>query len=143
MEKNVRQQTIEINNGKCTTRKKKETSIKYLTGRSCNSNDIQKLVWEGRELNYIRGKRVPNDESADQLNCSWIRITDQKHSLLGILDLQELRSRIINAFEQINRDMLRRVWEELDYRLDICRITMGEHMEHLQYLEENMPNQKI
>lgn len=47
------------------------------------------------------------------------------------VDLPELRARIINAFEQINRDMLRRVWDELDYRLDICRITKGEHMEHL------------
>ncbi|PSN42622.1 hypothetical protein C0J52_20021, partial [Blattella germanica] len=45
------------------------------------------------------------------------------------VDLPQLRARIIiiiiNTFEQINRDMLRRVWDELYYRLDICRITRG------------------
>ena len=43
----------------------------------------------------------------------------------------ELRARIINAFQQINKDMLRRVWEELDYKHDICRITRREYMEYL------------
>jgi hypothetical protein len=27
--------------------------------------------------------------------------------------------------------MLQRVWQELDYRIDICRITKGGHVEHL------------
>lgn len=46
-------------------------------------------------------------------------------------NLPELRARIQNAFEHIDRDMLRRVWDELDYRLDVCRITQGAHIEHL------------
>jgi hypothetical protein len=28
-------------------------------------------------------------------------------------------------------DMLSRVWQELDYRLDICRVTCGSHIESL------------
>jgi hypothetical protein len=28
--------------------------------------------------------------------------------------------------------MLRSVWTELDYRIDICRVTKGSHIEHLQ-----------
>ena len=44
---------------------------------------------------------------------------------------RELRARINNAFQQIGRDMLQRVWQELDYRVDICRISRGEHIEHL------------
>jgi hypothetical protein len=28
-------------------------------------------------------------------------------------------------------DTLRRVWAEMDYRLDVCRITKGGHIEHL------------
>ena len=28
--------------------------------------------------------------------------------------------------------MLGRVWQELDYRLDVCRVTNGAHIEHLQ-----------
>jgi hypothetical protein len=27
--------------------------------------------------------------------------------------------------------MLQRVWDELDYRVDVCRITKGAHIEHL------------
>jgi hypothetical protein len=28
--------------------------------------------------------------------------------------------------------MLQRVWQELDYRIDICRVTKGGHIEHLE-----------
>jgi hypothetical protein len=31
----------------------------------------------------------------------------------------------------VDRDMLTRVWNEMDYRIDICRITEGGHIEHL------------
>ena len=29
------------------------------------------------------------------------------------------------------RSMLQRVWNELDYRVDVCRITKGAHIEQL------------
>jgi hypothetical protein len=28
-------------------------------------------------------------------------------------------------------DMLQTVWNELDYRIDVCRITKGAHIEHM------------
>ena len=31
----------------------------------------------------------------------------------------------------ITADMLQTVWNELDYRVDVCRITKGAHIEHL------------
>ena len=31
----------------------------------------------------------------------------------------------------VDRDMLTRVWNEMDYRIDVCRITKGGHAEHL------------
>jgi hypothetical protein len=31
----------------------------------------------------------------------------------------------------IDRMMLQNVWNELDYRLDVCRVTQGAHIEHL------------
>jgi hypothetical protein len=46
-------------------------------------------------------------------------------------DLQELRQRIIAAVTTINRDMLERVWTEMDYRIDVCRVTRGSHIECL------------
>ena len=33
--------------------------------------------------------------------------------------------------ETITCDMLQTVWNELDYRVDVCRITKGAHTEHL------------
>jgi len=35
------------------------------------------------------------------------------------------------AIETITADMLRTVWNELDYRVDVCRITKGAHIENL------------
>jgi hypothetical protein len=48
-------------------------------------------------------------------------------------DLPELRQRtsIATAIETRDVDMLSRVWQELDYRLDICRVTCGSHIESL------------
>jgi hypothetical protein len=43
----------------------------------------------------------------------------------------ELKLRIRTAIETITADMLQTVWNELDYRVDVCRITKGAHMEHL------------
>jgi hypothetical protein len=46
-------------------------------------------------------------------------------------DLPELRQKIVAAVDTINVDMLQHVWQELDYRIDVCRVTRGGHMEHL------------
>jgi hypothetical protein len=35
------------------------------------------------------------------------------------------------AIETITADMLQTVWNELDYRVDGCRITKGAHIEYL------------
>jgi hypothetical protein len=46
-------------------------------------------------------------------------------------DLQELWQRITTAVTTIEEDLLERVWQELDYRLDVCRVTQGAHIEGL------------
>jgi hypothetical protein len=35
------------------------------------------------------------------------------------------------AIETITADMLQTVWNELDYRVDVCIITKSAHIEHL------------
>jgi len=45
--------------------------------------------------------------------------------------IPELKVRIRTAIETITADMLHTVWNELDYRFDVCRITKGAHIEHL------------
>ena len=48
------------------------------------------------------------------------------------VSLNELKQRIITtAVASVDEDMLRSVWRELDYRIDICRVTKGSHIEHL------------
>jgi hypothetical protein len=39
--------------------------------------------------------------------------------------------RIRTAIEAITVDMLQTVWNELDYRVDVCITTNGAHIEHL------------
>ena len=36
-----------------------------------------------------------------------------------------------HAIETMTADMLQTVWNELDYHVDVCRITNGAHIEHL------------
>jgi hypothetical protein len=45
--------------------------------------------------------------------------------------IPELEVRIRTATETITADMLHTVWNELDYRFDVCRITKGAYIEQL------------
>ena len=47
------------------------------------------------------------------------------------VSLNELKQRITTAVASVDEDMLRSVWTELDYRIDICLVTKGSHIEHL------------
>ena len=57
----------------------------------------------------------------------------EQHSkfLFQTLHIPELKVRIRTAIETITADMLQTVRNELDYRVDVCRITKGAHIEHL------------
>jgi hypothetical protein len=46
-----------------------------------------------------------------------------------IRDLQNLKDRICAAIETVTPEMLSGVWEEAEYKLDICRVTNGAHIE--------------
>jgi len=45
--------------------------------------------------------------------------------------IPEVEVRIRTAIETITADMLQTVWNELDYRVDVCRITKGAYTEQL------------
>jgi hypothetical protein len=47
------------------------------------------------------------------------------------VDLQELRDRIVNVIALVVVNFVNKLWDELEYRLDVCRITRGSHIEHL------------
>jgi hypothetical protein len=46
-------------------------------------------------------------------------------------DLPKLQERIAETVAAVDRQMLQRVWQELDYRINICRVNNGGHIEHL------------
>jgi len=46
-------------------------------------------------------------------------------------DLADLKLWIIAAVKNIDAPMLTRVWQELEYRIDMCRVTRGAHIQHL------------
>jgi len=56
---------------------------------------------------------------------------DQVYVLPLPPSIPEVKVRIRTAIETITADMLQTVWNELDYRVDVCRITKGAHIEHL------------
>jgi len=43
----------------------------------------------------------------------------------------EMKVRNRTAVDTITADMLQTVWNELDYRVDVCRITSGSYIERL------------
>ena len=51
------------------------------------------------------------------------------HIGVKINDLAHLKARITEAINSVTPDMLGRVWDELEYRLDVCRATNGSHIE--------------
>jgi hypothetical protein len=42
-----------------------------------------------------------------------------------------LKARIIAAVKNIDAPILTRSWQELEYRIDVCRVTRGARIEHL------------
>ena len=45
--------------------------------------------------------------------------------------IHDLRFRIIDANELVDGPMLQCIWQEIDYRINVCRATQEAHIEHL------------
>jgi len=61
----------------------------------------------------------------------WGYVKDQVYVPPLPASIPELNVRIRTTIETTTADMLQTVWNELDYRVDVCRITKGSHIEHL------------
>ena len=84
--------------------------------------------------NDCRGFKNLPSRSPDATPCDfllWGYVQDQVHVPPLPASIPELKVRIRTAIETITADMLQTVWNELDYRVDVCRITKGSHIEHL------------
>jgi len=72
--------------------------------------------------------------SPDATPCDfflWGYVKDQVYVPPLPASIPELKVRIRTTIETITTDMLQTVWNELNYRVDVCRITMGAHIERL------------
>ena len=61
----------------------------------------------------------------------WEYVKDRVYLPLLLVDLPDLTRRTVAAVESITPDMLTNVWEVFDFRLDVCRVTNGAHVEHV------------
>jgi hypothetical protein len=50
-------------------------------------------------------------------------------TITGIVYLDMLQEFLIPQLDEDDQEMLRSVWQETDYRWDVCRITNGSHIE--------------
>jgi len=85
-------------------------------------NDCRGTIVQ-RKFRTKLGKQPPSDNS--------IRRRYTQFQETGCVCIPELKVRIRTAVQTITTDMLQTVWNELDYRVDVCRITKGAHIEHL------------
>jgi len=85
-------------------------------------NDCRGTIVQ-RQFRTTFGKQPPTDNS--------IRRWYTQFQETGCVYIPKMKVWIRTASETITANMLQTVWNELDYRVDVCRITKGAHIEHL------------
>jgi hypothetical protein len=89
-------------------------------GRAAANGDKNLLPWPPR--------------SPDLTSCDfflWGFVKDSVYIPPLPKTIHKIRDRITHALLAITEDMLHRVWDEFDYRVDVCRVTQGAHIEGL------------
>ena len=69
--------------------------------------------------------RSPDLTPCDFFFCGFVK------DAVFVPPLPVFHNRITAALALVDRDMLTRVWNEMDYRIDVCRVTKGGHIGHL------------
>ena len=82
--------------------------------------------WVGRGGPTVWPPRSPDFTPLDLFAWGFIKDAVYRRK---VRDLADLRQRINEAVELITAHMLINTWQELEYRLDICRATTGAHIE--------------
>ena len=82
--------------------------------------------WVGRGSHTAWPPRSPDLTQLDFFASGFIKDVVYRRK---VRDLADLRQRTIEAVELITPHVLINTWQELEYRLDICRATTGAHIE--------------
>jgi hypothetical protein len=120
--------------GRATEHHFSAISPNFLNGVREWLNDFVPYRWIGRhgpnDLVFLRWPpRSPDLTPCDFFLCGYVK--DRVYVPQIPTNLPEFRRRIVAAVATITPDTLTRVWEEFDYRVDVCRVTNGAHIEHL------------
>jgi len=103
--------------------------------KSTSSKWSIRIWWIYRVIqNDCRGFNNLPLRSPDATSCDfflWGYVNDHVYVPPLPATIPELKVRIRTATETITADMLQTVWSELEYRVFVCRITKGAHIEHL------------
>ena len=74
--------------------------------------------------------RPPRSPDITPLDFSlWGYVKDKVFAPSLPASLGEVRTRITEAFATIDLHMIHRVWDEIAYGWDICRVTRGNHID--------------
>ena len=90
--------------------------------------------WIGRKGNDDLAIHPWPPRSPDLTVCDfflWGYIKDKVYVPPLPTNLEELKIRIKDAVNAVTPDLISNVWEEFDYRIDVCRAAGGGHIEHL------------
>ena len=104
-------------------------------------NRVLQQRWIGRAAKGDRQLLLSPPRSPDLKSCEfflWWFVKDSVYVPPLPMSLKELRDRITHALQTITADMLHRAWDEFDYRVDVCRVTQGAHIEGLWLMHEKL-----
>jgi hypothetical protein len=63
-------------------------------------------------------------------NCKVPAFRNCTNDILHCCNDPCLYAQVIAAVKNIDAPMLMRVWQEVEYRIDVCRVTRGVHIKH-------------
>ncbi|GBL83059.1 hypothetical protein AVEN_165291-1 [Araneus ventricosus] len=108
----------------------------FFSERSVTSNVYLDMLerWIGRsgEADDVFCSWPPR--SPDLTPCDfflWGYVKDRVYVPRMSKTIEELKVCICNVLASVTEQMLQNVWREMDYRLDVVRVTKGSHIEHL------------
>ena len=102
------------------------------SGKNLNENLPVRWIGRGRDEDSFLMKWP--SRSSDMSPCNFFfgdmwRNWSMLPPLLASID--GLKQRITSPLDNVTGDMLQRVWQKLNYRFDLCRVTGDSHIEHL------------
>ena len=107
------------------TPKRKEFADNMLQQISEDEEFLKRICFSDEATFHVSGK----------LNKHSVRIWGSKHNIKDIVyqtkvrDITYLKQRISNAIATIDAAMLQQTWQEIEYCLDVLRVTKGAHIE--------------